>query len=650
MKFLARALPITFVLLAVLLPPPARMQERGVGVSPAPAVAGGYHALVIGNNDYRSLPKLKTAEMDARQVAALLKEFYGFETTLLINATRQQIVSALAASRRRLGSEARLLVYYAGHGYNDREQDKAYWLPVDAERDDPANWIIADEITSAIRVIPARHVLVVSDSCYSGTLTRGLGEALPPASERERFIEKMASGRSRMLMASGGNEPVADGGGGGHSVFANALLRGLREMDRGRFTAAELFRNYVVERVAGRAEQTPEYNPIRNSGHDSGDFVFVRVKTADGKTVEVTVKTPTAGTFDTASVELSFWETIKGSSNPEDFKAYLKQYPAGQFASLANIRIASLEAPAKPAATSESALPSGGSATELAFWDSIKNSANAEDYKAYLEKYPKGEFATLAKNRLVPFEAAAREKEKERATAEDIARRTKTFSMANQSILTVSPAKIRIREHDSGTVFTCSNFASAKIDNRTINNVSFDEGSVLGSDGKPNPSLFRYHCQLCVKLKFESPAEATAALDYVREVCNSPAPTPAAGGIDEASKSFRGSYGIWSKIFSGGVSALPGELVISTGRIEFRMDDKPDSLKSSDGLYIKGALEPTPEGIVTLSCSRFGKAMLEGNFIREIPCSADKCRFNAESAVAAASALAAIREACNLPR
>lgn len=77
-------------------------------------------------------------------------------------------------------------------------------------------------------------------------------------------------------MASGGNEPVADGGGDGHSVFARVFLTGLAKMERNSFTGAELFRDFVQERVAGKADQTPEYNPLRNSGHESGDFVFVR--------------------------------------------------------------------------------------------------------------------------------------------------------------------------------------------------------------------------------------------------------------------------------------------------------------------------------------------------------------------------------------
>jgi formylglycine-generating enzyme required for sulfatase activity len=331
------ALSVGLLLCASALPRVARVQQRGLTTGGAQAGAARYYALVIGNNNYTTLPKLKTAEADARAVAALLKEAYGFETKLLLNATRAQIVSALSTYRRELPVDASLLVYYAGHGFNDKETDKAYWLPVDAERDDQANWIIADEITTGIRAIPARHVLVVSDSCYSGTLTRTIGEMLPRPTEREQFLQRMAAGRSRTLIASGGNEPVADGGGSGHSVFAAALLRGLREMDKGQFTAAELYNSYVLEAVAGRAQQTPVYALLQNSGHESGDFVFVKVKVGD-KTVEVTVKAPPTGAVDSSVFELEYWNAIKDSSDPEEYQGYLKQYPNGRFADIARRR------------------------------------------------------------------------------------------------------------------------------------------------------------------------------------------------------------------------------------------------------------------------------------------------------------------------
>ena len=172
-----KALSACLIVVSLLLVGTAHAAARSInGRSTYATNVAHYYALVIGNNAYTSLPKLKTAEADARAIEKMLHEAYGFQTKLLLNATRQQIIAALNTYRRELATDANLLLYYAGHGYNDKEAEKTYWLPVDASRDDSANWIVADEITSGIRAIPARHVLVVSDSCYSGTLTRGIGK------------------------------------------------------------------------------------------------------------------------------------------------------------------------------------------------------------------------------------------------------------------------------------------------------------------------------------------------------------------------------------------------------------------------------------------------------------------------------------------
>jgi len=241
---------------------------------------GGYYALVIGINNYQHLAKLKTALGDSEEIAKILREQYEFKTQLLTDATRDQILLALDDYRHRLGNDDNLLIYYAGHGYHDDQSDQAYWAPVDAEPETYRHWIIASEITGTARAIPARHVLIVSDSCYSGMLTRDVSPVVITPIQRDLYLGKMLESRSRHVMSSGGNEPVADSDVAGHSpnhsVFANALLQGLNQTSLPEFSAEELFNNYVKEQVGGRSDQVPEYNPIRNSGHDRGDFVFFR--------------------------------------------------------------------------------------------------------------------------------------------------------------------------------------------------------------------------------------------------------------------------------------------------------------------------------------------------------------------------------------
>lgn len=242
---------------------------------------GAYYALVIGIKNYQTLPKLETPLDDAGAIADVLRRRYGFEVNLLLDASRHQILSALAEYRRKMQQNDNLLIYFAGHGQFDAAAERGYWLPADAERDNDANWIIADEITSSVRALAALHVLVVSDSCYSGTLNRSIGSAIKPL-DPTQYLQKMFAGKSRNLMSSGGNEPVADGEAPGHSVFANAFLQGLSGMDEDAFTAMDLFNAYVQRRVVGGSDQVPQYAPIRDSGDVEGDIVFFRVAVSGG--------------------------------------------------------------------------------------------------------------------------------------------------------------------------------------------------------------------------------------------------------------------------------------------------------------------------------------------------------------------------------
>src|SRR3546814_17179525 len=79
------------------------------GPAAAQAPFGRYHALIIGINDYRAMPKLKTAVNDASAVQDLLIREYGYESTLLRNPTRYAIGSALDRYRAALGETDKLL-------------------------------------------------------------------------------------------------------------------------------------------------------------------------------------------------------------------------------------------------------------------------------------------------------------------------------------------------------------------------------------------------------------------------------------------------------------------------------------------------------------------------------------------------------------
>jgi len=233
---------------------------------------GDYFALVIGNNRYDHLSQLRTAVSDARSVANLLELDYGFNVTTLENADRNQIIKSISGLRSKVTSEDNVLIYYAGHGYLDEAADEGFWLPTDASPDDPSNWITTDRIVGQVRAMKAKHVMVVADSCFSGTITRGIKiEIKQPTRE---WLETIVKKKARTALTSGGLEPVMDSGSGNNSVFANSFLSILRDND-GVLDASQLF-SQLRPKVMINSDQTPEYGDIHRAGHDGGDFLFVR--------------------------------------------------------------------------------------------------------------------------------------------------------------------------------------------------------------------------------------------------------------------------------------------------------------------------------------------------------------------------------------
>jgi TPR repeat protein len=243
---------------------------------PADVNFGTYHALVVGNSSYRHLQGLKSPRADSEAVAALLERDFGFKVTLLKDATRADIIGALAKMRANLKWNDNLLVYYAGHGIVDDATQRGYWLPVDAEEKVPTNWISTADITDMVRAIEAKHVMVVADACYSGTLMRDTAARMDTARDRTVWLRRILAKRARTVLSSGGNEPVLDSGGGEHSVFAKAFLSALSESPDV-IDGVSLFEQ-VRRPVVLNSDQTPQYADIRNAGHDGGEFVFVRVK------------------------------------------------------------------------------------------------------------------------------------------------------------------------------------------------------------------------------------------------------------------------------------------------------------------------------------------------------------------------------------
>ena len=186
------------------------------------------------------------------------------------DAKKGDVVAALS----RIGVEAKsgdsVLVVYAGHGYLMDDTKMGYWIPVDGSTKSPANWVSNSDISRYLKNIPAKQVILISDSCFSGSLTRE--EKLSAATkdvERERILNK----RSVLAMSAGGEEPVSDEGKEGHSIFAWALINALNTSGSSA-PGVQLFQG-VKKEVTKDYEQEPQYGAVLSAGHmDGGEYLF----------------------------------------------------------------------------------------------------------------------------------------------------------------------------------------------------------------------------------------------------------------------------------------------------------------------------------------------------------------------------------------
>ena len=244
---------------------------------------GKYYALVIGNQDYDNLEDLDSPLNDSARAAAILRDRYGFSVELLSNVNNLQIMQALNRLNDVLTEDDNLLIFYAGHGSRIKNGDweSGYWLPINADLPpNDARWVSNESITRHLSRVKAKRVLVMADSCYAGLLSSAPGFVFAGANANYSgaYLDYVLPKKSRLLLTSGGDQPVLDNLGQGHSVFARSLLDQLENNDK-IISGSELFLNIRdnVTQMAGAlgVDQTPEFKAIKGAGHEAGSFFFV---------------------------------------------------------------------------------------------------------------------------------------------------------------------------------------------------------------------------------------------------------------------------------------------------------------------------------------------------------------------------------------
>jgi len=257
--------------------------DRGVGVRPiSPSgseVIGNQWLFVIGVDTYIKWPPLKTAVNDAKAVKEVLLSRYHFEKEHLIElydeqATRKNIISKLRYLANNIQEEDSLIIFYAGHGHLDSITKSGSWIPVESGTQDASAWISNNDIKDYLKIdaIRAKHILLISDSCFAGDFFRGNRGIMPTINET--IIKKAYQLSSRQAITSGGLEPVSDTGFGKNSIFSYFLIKTLKENQKPFLVPSDMFQD-IKAGVAENADQFPILGSLKDTGaQQGGEIVF----------------------------------------------------------------------------------------------------------------------------------------------------------------------------------------------------------------------------------------------------------------------------------------------------------------------------------------------------------------------------------------
>ena len=316
-------------------------QRRAILVAQSKRVA-----LVIGNSAYKTSP-LSNPVNDARDMARSLREM-GFEVVSKENATRAQMKSSIQQFGNNIIKGDVALFYYAGHGAQVKGEN--YLIPVDAaitkEEEIEYESVNAGFVMAQMASAQNKLNIVILDACRNNPFARS--------------FRSQASGLAQMTAPAGtivayATEPgsVAADGAGKNGLYTGELLKAMSVPG---LKIEELFKQV---RIAVRNKSQNKQTPWESSSLE-GDFYFIQPVSNNASVAQNAAAPVAPVTVDSSVIELKFWESIEKSNNPEDFEAYINQYPNGTFVSLARIRIKTLEADkvsatSNPGATSSTA-------------------------------------------------------------------------------------------------------------------------------------------------------------------------------------------------------------------------------------------------------------------------------------------------------
>lgn len=216
--------------------PPASKPSTESAIGQNASIMGKNYALLIGTDEYmdRGWSRLNNPIADVKAVKGELGDYYNFQTEMITNPTKAQIIAKLREyAQKTYQTNDQLFIFVAGHGYFDEEYKEGFIVPTDGVRDaDPFSAYLPHvQMRSLVNNINCKHTFLVMDVCFGGTIDpliakRGAAKA-DNVSTAELIARKMRF-KTRRYLTSGGKEYVSDGQAGKHSPFVRNFLEALR--------------------------------------------------------------------------------------------------------------------------------------------------------------------------------------------------------------------------------------------------------------------------------------------------------------------------------------------------------------------------------------------------------------------------------------
>lgn len=191
------------------------------------------YALLFATDQYDNWNDLVNPIDDARSIAKILKEQYGFETEIVENPNVDDVFGKLKDyAERKYKPQDQLLIFFAGHGYFDETFGEGFVVAKNSLQNDKGktSYISHSRLRQILNNMPTEHIFLAMDVCFGGTfdpvIAASRGEAETETNDNEFLVRKLSQ-RTRKYLTSGGKEYVSDGVPGKHSPFSLKLLQAL---------------------------------------------------------------------------------------------------------------------------------------------------------------------------------------------------------------------------------------------------------------------------------------------------------------------------------------------------------------------------------------------------------------------------------------